>query len=253
MSTVVAVVVTHNNRDTIGACLASLQEQGVPAIVVDAESQDGTELVVTEYSPLAYTQVVNMGFAHAANVGAKLVHDANYILFLNPDAQLQGSIQRAVSHMDDSPDVAVAGLGLRDPAGTMERSAYGEQPTVRGLVSRKVKSVSTTENPYWVSGGAMLIRASVFKELGGFDDRFFLYWEDVDLCKRVHDAGHKVVHIPEVSVIHKRGHSLADRKRKTALYDASADRYFQKHYASPIWMLHRCLRYIYRLVSPQVR
>lgn len=254
--TVKAVVVTHNNEETIRSCLESLQRNGVADIVVvDNTSSDQTAKTLGNLPVKLVVNKENVGFARAANQGAQSITDyrlpiTDYILFLNPDAALQpGSLAGAVSYLQQHPQVGAAGLLLCDKTGRPERDAFGSEVTPLSLFTRHLKKYKLPITDYrlpikcaWVSGGALLVRRSVFEDIGGFDQQFFMYWEDVDFCRRVRGAGRTVVIIPAARVVHRRGHSLLDGRRKVTLYDQSADRYFRKHYPALIWLSHRWLR-----------
>ena len=260
-SSVAAVIVTYNNEDTISACAKSLQTRNIKAIVVDNASQDGTIRVIRKNASQVVQNKTNLGFAAAVNIGCKQYIDWEYVLLLNPDAELKSSLDEAVQHFRNHPKTGVIGLGLHDSkTGKLERDSFGAEPTLSNLLQRKI---STTENYKlqitnyslvdWVSGGAMVIRNETFHDVGGFDEDFFLYWEDIDFCHRARKAGWQVLRIPSIHVDHHRGVSLEDKKTKTRLYDTSADRYYQKHYSKALWQIQHFLRRIYRWLSPQVR
>ena len=272
-SSTAAIVVTHNNEDTISACISSLHENGVRGIVViDNASSDGTaerlknlpvKLLVNEQNK-GFGAAVNHGFynllrpAEASSEGGQPA-PYNLFLLLNPDAVLQpNSLSQAVQYMENNAKVGIIGLSLRDQAGNPEPHSFGNRVTLWSLFTRRFRRYELQITNYklpalagWVSGGAMLVRREVFEELKGFDEHFFLYWEDIDFCERARQVGWNVVVAPSAPVTHQRGASLADAGRKAALYDQSADRYFYKHYATPIWLTHRYLRRIYRFFFPR--
>jgi len=258
-----AVVVTYNNADTIDACLESLIANNIHSIaVVDNSSTDGTAKLVRRYHVLIRNNDQNVGFARAANQGARMLatgqNKHEFIFFINPDAALMGAgtIAGAVGYLSQNTDAAIAGLLLKDKNLAPEIGSWGGEVTLLSIFERKFHRPSAPASPTqvaWVSGGALLIRRDIFELLGGFDPEYFMYWEDVDLCKRARAAGYKVVSLPEYQAVHKRGASWQDSRDKTGYYDRSADRYFRKHYAAPIWLTHRLLRRIYRFSGQQVR
>ncbi|MEX1112270.1 MAG: glycosyltransferase family 2 protein [Candidatus Andersenbacteria bacterium] len=258
MKSVGAVIVTHNSEEYITECVQSLIKRGVQeVVVVDSASSDKTQAVVSSLPVRLIALPENKGFGAAANVGLSEI-DSPHVILLNPDAVLQsGKIQTAAEYMDKHPSVAVLGFLLQGEAGDIERSSWGQRVSPLSMLTRHISkdaTVPTVPQPVgWVSGGAMMLRRSEALALGGFDESFFLYWEDVDLCRRLEEDGKNIVLYPDVSVRHIRGASLTDLSRKTRLYDESADRYFRKHYATPIWLLYRLLRHTYRLFSPQAR
>lgn len=269
-TTISAVVVTYNNAATLAGCLEGLISHGISSIVVvDNASRDETVKVAQPYPIRLVQQTKNIGFAAAANIGAAKA-TTKYILFLNPDAVLQNSPKAVLDLMESDSKVGIAGLGLYDMQGNPEPDSFGEEPTLTSLLTRKfyrqprvssdaiARGKTGETGPAaqvvdWTSGGALLVRTDAFRALGGFDEQFFLYWEDVDLCRRARHAGFVIAHAPAVRVQHQRGASLNDRQRKAVLYDTSADRYFQKHYAAPIWLIQQFLRRLYRLLQPLAR
>lgn len=255
-----AVVVTFNSAATIERCIRSLRAAEVSDIVVvDNASSDDSVSCAEELGVTVISNQVNVGFAAACNQGAALLLD-HPLLFLNPDAWLKdGSLVRALAQFSD-PAVGIVGLQLVSPTGVLEVDSIGPEVTIWHLITRtvcrshppagKVSGQSSTRA--WVSGGAMLIRGDVWRQVHGFDPQFFLYWEDVDLCKRVRSAGWQVFQATDAYVEHERGVSFSNVVLQTKHYDTSADRYFYKHYATPIWLLQRLARRLYRLVSPRV-
>lgn len=233
-----AVVVTfHTPTEQLQACLASLQQNGITDWRVVSNDQN------------------NIGFAAASNNGARQLTN-EFILFLNPDAQLlPNSIHLPLSYLSSHPKIGIIGPLLYSQNFVYETKCYGQPVSLWSLFRRRFTSDQLPANPQavgWVSGGAMLIRRAVFEELSGFDSSFFLYWEDVDLCRRAWRAGWSVHLLPAWRVPHRRGASLSDQATKTRLYDKSADNYFRKHYSKPIWLFQRYLRFLYRLFSPLV-
>lgn len=250
-----AVIVTYNNEDTIIPCIQSLHDHGITdVIVVDNNSGDQTYSLASTKTNNTVKLSHNNGFAAGVNAGVQQT-STELVLVINPDSQLKKTIQPALSNMKESPKVGVVGLSLVDGKGRPEPHSFGAKVDLLSLLTRKIKKSILPQEPKmvgWVSGGAMLIRRQAFKDVGGFDEKFFLYWEDVDFCKRVQEHGWQVMIDPRVLVEHQRGHSLSDASKKTKIYDQSADRYFRKHYPAMIWKSHQLLRRLHRISSPRV-
>lgn len=252
-----AIIATHNSARTLSDCVESLKQEGVAdIIVVDNASSDGTSELAKKLDVKIIPNNFNRGFGAACNQGAQAAQ-GNLFLFLNPDAQVkQGSLARLLSLFAFSDKIGAVGLLLLDSSGRPERDSFGSAVTPWSLLARHFYHRRLPANPSavgFVSGGAFAVRAKAFKEAGRFDEQFFMYWEDVDLCRRLKKAGWQVFLDPAAQAIHNRGESLKDLSRKTFLYDQSADRYFRKHYAEPICFLQRLARRGYRLFSPLVR
>jgi hypothetical protein len=245
------VVVSYETRDDLRACLASLAAHGGPGvetIVVDNASTDGSaDLVAREFPAVRLLRSArNDGFGAACNRGAS-VAGAPYLLFLNSDAQVTaGAIQALARVLDTQPEVAIVGPRTLNEDGTAQVSfgpaltplaEWRQRRLVRGVARRDPdalriaheRSLRASE-PDWVSGSCLMIRRRAFDAVAGFDEGFFLYEEDADLCVRVRAHGGLVRFEPAATVVHRLGRSMArmpDRAR--AEYDRSHLRYYQKH------------------------
>lgn len=252
-----AVIVTYNSAAYLKDCVKSLRENGIDRIVVidNNSSDESCSLAKSLAGVEAVCSPANKGFGAACNTGA-LKLNTELILFINPDARLKpGSLFKARRAILSSPDIAAAGLHLLDESGNPEPDNFGPEPTLTNLFLRKlhIRGISDLRSCSWVSAGAMLVRREAFEQVGGFDPSFFLYWEDVDLCRRFREKGFKIAFVPQAQVNHVRGASQGGLEQKTRRYDAAADRYYRKHYAKPIWITQRILRKIYRFCSPLAR
>ena len=252
-----AVIVTYNSADTLSRCILGLWAEGVSTIVVvDNASADNSVAIARGLGVICLAQSDNKGFAQACNYGAKQLHTP-VLLFINPDAVLLAkALSRAAQHLINSRQVGVVGLTLVSSDLTPEAVDQRYPVTLRHLLFRQLLPAPPTtrsEQVSWVSGGAMLVRRQAWQAAAGFDENFFLYWEDVDFCQRLRTAGWQIILEPRALVQHQRGASPLSSPRRTQLYDASADRYFKKHYTAPVWATQRLLRRLYRVWSPQVR
>jgi GT2 family glycosyltransferase len=157
----------------------------------------------------------NHGFARAVNEGCRLSR-GNWFLLLNPDMSVApgflDDVERIIARLDaDEPRVGVVGLGVRNTDGSPQPSC-GPLPTLLSTVSglfvpralRRCKALAVearTEVP-WATGCALLVRKECLQQLGGFDEDYFLYYEDVDFCRRAVESGWKVCHEPTVCATH---------------------------------------------------
>lgn len=249
MNEVSVVIVGYHSEADLPGCMESIRAQVEEIIVVDNSPQQAVLPKGVRYLP----QSRNLGFASAANIGAKN-SKGKFLLFLNPDTVIQlGAVKEGVEYLLENPSVGIAGLSLRDKEGVPEILSFGKEPALWHLMTRKLLPAVYPTYPLavdWVSGGALLISRENFEKINGFDEDFFLYWEDVDLCRRVRDIGLQIVLLPMAKVTHRRGGSLDNRKQKAQLYDLSADRYYQKHYPFLICQLQHFLRRFYRYFNP---
>lgn len=252
-----AVIVTYHTRPgTLRTCLQGLQANRIKDIViVDNEHSFPIKNIAQTKSIKYFPQSKNLGFAAAANIGAAKLTN-KYLLFINPDATLSSrSRTGAEEHLDTHSKTGIVGLLLHTPDGQVQPHSFGSAVTPLSLLVRHLpQSKPKHQEPIsvgWVSGGAMIIRRNLFIQIKGFDPNFFLYWEDVDLCRRAIQAGQRVVVLPSVTAVHRRGASLSNNKLKTKLYDKSAGNYFCKHYSKTICFFQKFCRYLYRFISPR--
>ena len=231
MPKVSVIIVSYNAADELEACLSSLAD--LPEVKADPDlaqvivSDNGStdDSVVRAVRVLPSAKVIengsNFGFAKACNVGAR-VAAAPLLLFLNPDARATpGLLQNAVAYFDVHADVAMAGAKLINEDGSLAEScgefdtwwqaflrssAWGELPWFRkqsnGYRLRQW-DYSTERDVDLVVGAAMFIRTQVFRSMGGFDERFFLYHEEIDFAHRLRKRGYRVVFLPQCVAMHK--------------------------------------------------
>jgi GT2 family glycosyltransferase len=225
------IIVSFNTRDLLRRCLQTVSEQAgeisYETIVVDNASKDGSgDMVQTEYPETkVICSDVNLGFAGANNRGFE-VATGKYIVLLNSDAFLcPGTLHTAVEKMEADPTIGLGGGRLVgtdhswQPSARMFPSLLNDFLTISGLASQYPlsrffgRSDRTWADPGepaevdWVPGAFSIIRREVLDRIGFFDERFFLYYEEVDLCQRIRKAGHSIWYWPDVMVIHLGGES----------------------------------------------
>jgi GT2 family glycosyltransferase len=233
------LIVTYNSSALIANLLDHLQDEmrrdfnfgsdkpDAEVILLDNASLDFTATIVsTEYSWVKLIKSnVNLGFAAANNLAAKQAK-GQYVLLLNPDAIPQhGSMLKGLEMMVAHPDAGLAGgplispEGAEMPSGRMFPSLMDEFFRVSGLAfrfplhplfGRQNRTCSVLSAPCkvdWIPGACVFIPAQVFSMLGGFDERFFMYYEEVDFCKRLKLGGMNVYHWPELTCMHIGGAS----------------------------------------------
>lgn len=262
------IIVTYRSAEDIDACLTSVREavRGLRAevMVVDNASADDTVARARRHEGVSVVALDrNVGFGAGINHGLRRT-TGRHVLWMNPDGRLTGGDLAAVlAWMDDHPDVGVIGGKILDPGGTVQRSArafpsYGAALGHRYSIltrwfprnpwSRRYLRAESTftvpESVDWVSGALVLHRRAVSDALQGLDERFFMYVEDVDFCKRAWDAGWKVYFHPGIVMEHAIGGSSRQVNRPMILArHRSMWRYYQKHFRSfwpkdvVVWMV----------------
>jgi hypothetical protein len=252
------IIVTYNSSSSIVACLTPVVEMAdVEIVVVDNDSRDGTPTLLKERFPSVTLIALqdNIGFGGACNIGVT-ASSGSFIILLNPDAVASAqAIRTFIEFCEKHPRAGIVGGHLVDPFG-LPLQSMGDRPTVVRLVLEKpiewmAKRVSpcgilhraigkycakfrlphVAEPVDWVSGAALCCRRQAWNDTGGFDENFFLYYEDVDLCLRAAQVGWEVWHVPTTVVSHQSGVSFAgDVNYQKRIYYASQRYFFQKHH-----------------------
>lgn len=262
MTELAVVVVNHNAGSFLPACISSIYaaagDLSLDVVLVDNASTDGSvERSVREHPSLrVVANGVNRGFAAAANQGIRETK-APYVFLLNPDAEITaGSLPSLVKVAADRPRAGILGPLVRNSDGSIQASARKVPGLLESLghaflgpfapnnrFSRAYTMAewnrSSERQVEWVSGSAMLIRREAFEAVMGFDEGYFMYVEDVDLCTRLRQARWSVLFSPELEVVHETGVSAGKRSRRLAFeHSRSIYRYFAKHRAhGPVVLL----------------
>ncbi|MHB8375960.1 MAG: glycosyltransferase family 2 protein [Dehalococcoidia bacterium] len=249
-----AVIVTYNSASCIGRCLASLREhtRGIEyeAIVVDNASADATREVVGREHPWA--RVVarrrNDGLSAAINDGVA-ASSGTYVMVLNPDTHVDADVLAPLAaYLRAHADAGVVAPRLLNDDGTLQLSCRAFPGYATALFNRYSAVTrlfpgnrlsrayllsdfdhASARDVDWVSGAALMLPRRVFDEVGGWDAGFFMFNEDVDLCRRVHDACYRVVYEPSVAVYHTIGVSKSASPRMVVERHRSMWRYYRKH------------------------
>jgi N-acetylglucosaminyl-diphospho-decaprenol L-rhamnosyltransferase len=250
MSEIDVVVVTYNSAEHVRACVEPLARTAeMNVIVVDSASEDDSLGQVSDL-PVATVQLsANRGFGHACNVGWRRGR-APAVLFLNPDARADAAtVRRLAAAVAVDGRVGVAGPKILESDGTLDYSirefpslgsTYAQALFVHRLLphARWTDEVIREEAAYaeprsapWLSGACLLVRRDLLERLDGFDEGFFLYCEDLDLCRRIHDLGCDIRFEPEAVVVHEGGASTP-RPALLPVLAASRIRYARKHRSS---------------------
>ena len=236
-----AVVVTHNSAEDLRGLLASVPLRAAfdRIVVIDNGSTDDTMSVAETSGVELVARRVNDGFGAGANVGSKLV-SGNAFAILNPDIAFQtpAVVKRALGHFED-PRVGVVVPSLRLPDGRLQDSVR-EIPSPGSLVARRlVRSqaergaipVNTVADVPWAVAACWFVDRGWFERIGGFDQRYFLYFEDVDYCVRLFKHGGLVRFDPGAVVEHR--HRGDSRKAlfgwANRQHIRSAARFFRTH------------------------
>jgi N-acetylglucosaminyl-diphospho-decaprenol L-rhamnosyltransferase len=253
------ITVTHNHGAFIGLCLKALVPEVTrlhgEAILIDNRSDDNSAEIARQFPDVRlFVNTERHGFSANNNYGMAKAQ-GRYILLLNPDTEVQpGALDTLIQFMDTHPEVGMCAAQLLFPDGSIQPSPR-RFPTIGSFIARRTPirrflqnsslnrrhlmlDVSHTE-PFpvdWLLGACMLIRREVLDTVGPLDEGFFLYVEDIDWARRMHDAGWQIYYVPQAKIIH---HHLAvsDKKlfsRYMWLHLKSMLRYVRKHSLPPL-------------------
>ncbi|MBA4312698.1 MAG: glycosyltransferase family 2 protein [Chlorobiaceae bacterium] len=250
MPDVSVIIVNYNRFDLTHQAIGSLIRYSpeVEIIVVDNSSTPNSAGSLTkEFPSIKYIGLSkNEGFGYANNRGAKLAR-GEYIFLLNNDAFLmEDTPQILASFCEANPSVGICAPKLIYPNGNFQLS-WGRDPSIinewimRRMYRKFDKSchnyISKIEKQYnkitsvdWLTGAALMIRKDVYNKVGGFDEKYFMYYEDSDLCKRVRDIGYSILYVPTTIVAHIRNETMKSFTEKVSLeYRKSQILYYRKH------------------------
>jgi GT2 family glycosyltransferase len=244
-----AIVVNHNGEEHLRRCLESLRQPGPEreVLVVDNASSDASPAMVRDDFPEVrlLRQSRNLGFGAANNLAAEQTR-GEALLLLNADAWLEdGALQKLHARLSEGRRTGLVAPTLLYPDGRMqfvwspERGVAGEVlQQVRNRFERRswahgatARTIGRLAGRLWFTAACILVRTEAFREAGGFDERFFMYFEDVDLCVRLANAGWRMVQEPRAVARHAGGFSRHPQVNE--VYRPSQLRYYSLH--RPSW------------------
>ncbi len=253
------IIVNWNTRQLLDECLASIYREtkdiDFEVFIVDNNSSDHSAKMVKEKYP--QTRLIenkeNRGFAAANNQAIKLA-GGEYILILNPDTIiLNNALTKAVKILEAKPDAGILGARTYNKDMSQQKTVRKNPTLATQLIfPRKMKQLfpnwKALKNYYQddfnytaedfveqIQGSFMLIKKEVFDKIGLLDEKFFVWFEEIDFCKRTRTAGYKILYSPEVEIIHYGGESFSQVPtiKKQRMYSQSLLYYFWKH--KPKW------------------
>jgi N-acetylglucosaminyl-diphospho-decaprenol L-rhamnosyltransferase len=257
--TLSVIIVSYNVRDLLCRCLETVQAElaglNTEILVVDNASSDGTVDAIHEHFPVV--RVIandrNPGFA-AANNQALEIATGQTVLFLNPDTELRpGALTAMLEYLANHPRVGIVGPRLQFPDGSVQSSRRSFPTPLTGLVEstpiqrwlpglpplrryyRANESDDQCQYVDWLVGACLLVRREVIDAIGGFDERFFMYSEELDWCYRAQGAGWRIVYLPSAVVTHHEGRSSEqNRIQRSQNFLESKSRLYEKHFGADV-------------------
>ena len=237
------VIVNYNTRQLLDDCLASLLAAEQPAggaeiIVVDNASSDGSQAMVQEKYPavILIASEINRGFSAANNLGTA-VSNGRFILFLNSDTRVEpDALVKPLAYLAQHPEAGALTVRLIYPNGERDPDNHRGFPTPWNAICHfSGLSRLLPENPRFngyfasyqnmaethpvdvIAGSYMLMPMALCRELGGWDETYFFYGEDIDFCYRIRQAGYQIIYYPHVEVLHYKGASSGLRKESAEI------------------------------------
>lgn len=259
MAEISIILVNYNDRPHLEDCLRSIKTEGetidLEVIVVDNASTDGSPALVQQRFP--WVRLVrnpkNLGFSRANNKGFH-VSSGDFVLFLNTDTTFfSGALTTLRDKMKKDPEIGAAGPILVNKEKKCQVSFGGKRGYFHEAVlklflnriyQRRIGRLRTVKEVDWVSGACLFVRRKAFEEAGQFDERFFLYYEDIDLCFRIKNCGWKIVLLPQAHIFHEGGASTSSLSLKSRYHYRESQIYFYEKHNSRLsrMLLHWTLR-----------
>lgn len=255
------IIVNYDSGEHLERCLESLRRHaaGAPVIVIDNASRDNSESVAAGVPNVTLVRnVTNVGFGTGVNQAARMAGSSSSLLLLNPDGLITaGALERLQQELAAHPECAIAAPMVVNEDGTAQGNVRGDPTMLTGLfgrttlltrlfpsfrlATRNVAHADKTGGGLaeiggeadWVSGACMLVRREPFDAVGGFDEQYFLYWEDADLCRRLRTRGHTIRYVPSARVTHTVGGSSGGAAKPATIreFHRSAYLYYRTHVA----------------------
>jgi GT2 family glycosyltransferase len=246
------IIVSWNVRDLLKKCLESIfrhtQDVAFEVIMVDNASTDGTLEMLKHYFPNVklIANQKNLGFAKANNIGIREAQ-GEYILLLNPDTEfIENSLEKVVQKMESDENIGVLGCRILNSDKSLQPSVrrfptlasqliillklHRLFPSLLNNYLAKDFDYSKEAEAVQVMGAFFCVSRTVFEQIGLLDEEYFIWFEEVDFCRRAKKVGYKVIYCPEISIIHHSGQSFAqvDTLKKQWWFFRSALHYFSK-------------------------
>jgi N-acetylglucosaminyl-diphospho-decaprenol L-rhamnosyltransferase len=250
------IIVSWNVADLLAACLDSIRQTPLniayEIIVVDSASSDHTVSMLRERFPQVklLPQGENVGFTRGNNIGLQAA-SGRYVMLLNPDTEVVGdALGKMVAYMDENPEAGILGPHTLNSDGTTQ-STRRRFPTVatgffestwlqpyapKGMMDRYYVADAPDDGIYdvdWAQGSALLARRALYEQIGGLDEGYVMFSEELDWCRRAKDAGRRVVYFGGAQIVHHGGKSTEQATANKHIYfQESKLRYFRKYHGA---------------------
>jgi len=248
------IIVNYHSEKYLIKCLYSIYKhsfkEDFEIIVVNNDQKDKIKELIQKFSEVKiYQNEKNLGFGAGNNVGARIAK-GDILLFLNPDTEIiSKNIEDIFSLFQKNDKLGIIGSQLWLDDNKIQPWSVGYEISLLNLIKNNL-GLTSGQNIWqakekveadWVSGAALFIRKDTFEKTGGFDEKFFMYFEDMDLCKRVRARGNIILYNPNFKVRHIGGRSYPEKNFQKKDYYKAQEYYFKKHRNFFEWLLIKML------------
>lgn len=251
------IIINYRTKELTEQCLDSIfsvcQKDKFEIILVDNNSNDGSnEFLSKKYGEKInlISSEKNLGFGGGNNLGAKLAK-GDFLFFLNSDTIIKEDILTPIENaFKSNKQIGIIAPTLINADQSIQKKACGKIPNLKWLILKNLKIIKDKEshnNAEWVSGAALVIRKNIFEQVSGWDENFFMYLEDTDLCKKISAIGYKIK-IIENKLIHLGGKSPINNTARRLVYFNSQDYFFKKHYGQLAFIIMKIVRWPYKFL-----
>ena len=244
------IIINYHQKDLLFKCVDSIYSTitsyPFETIIINNSADEDVNHLSNKYNNLKIIENRNEGFSQANNIGTGQ-SNGEYLLFLNADTIVKNDFLKNSIEIFEDENIGAVGLKLYNEDGTFQLSFWKENTFFKEIQNKKNEKafkqrdfnvIGRFENEYqnvsevdWVTGAAMLIRKKVFNKVGGFDEDYFLFYEDADICLRMKKAGYKIIFYPFSKILHLKGENINEQFIKTTyLYSKQSQLiYYKKH------------------------
>lgn len=236
------IIINYRQKDFLNECVKSIQNnlKSEYEIIVVNNSPDKD---IIEIENVTVINNSNKGFSHANNLASQKAN-GEYLFFLNADTLLQKDFSESFLEEFKNREFGVAGIGLRFPDERYQLSFWHENNLFGELKNKRLENsftnnyksvnysgIDSVKEVNWVSGAAMIIKKDVYEKVGGFDEDYFLFYEDADICKRINDIGFQIYYFPFDGLIHYKGENVNVSFSADTYYYSKKSQliYYKKH------------------------
>jgi hypothetical protein len=231
------LIINYKQKNLLLDCVNSIygifKSNPFEVIIINNSPEENLHALQSEYENLKIIDNQNLGFAQANNLGAGQ-SDGNYLLFLNCDTLIKNDFLQDLLEYFRGNEFGAVGLKMQNLDGSFQISCY-EDNTIKGEIlnkktekefrNRNISFMQDTGLQYqdvvevdWVSGAAFFMKKDVFENIGGFDERYFLFYEDADICKRLSDKGYDIYFYPYSKIVHLKGENVNEEFESKTYY-----------------------------------